>query len=112
MKYNAGKRQFEELQAFLTHASTLLHTCGWHKLLGDQRAMVAFTEEERLWINNNWLTDAHNKDKAIYAAILIAHDVFARLSMNLVMTQNKESSLTYRLFEDETAAAAWLQQLA
>ncbi|QNH61286.1 hypothetical protein [Hymenobacter sediminicola] len=111
VQYHAGKRKLEELQAFLNHAARLLHSRGWHKLLGDQRVMSAFTEEERVWITDNWLNTAASEGKSFYGAVLIAHDVFARLSMNLVMTEARESALTYRLFESETEAHAWLRQL-
>ncbi|GAB3236333.1 hypothetical protein GCM10027346_26930 [Hymenobacter seoulensis] len=111
VQYHPGKRNFAELQTFLNKASELLQRRSWHKILGDQRAMAAFTEEERLWITENWLQRTSITGKPYYGAVLLSHDVFARLSMNLVMNEARESSLIYRLFEDEAAAIAWLRQL-
>ncbi|UOQ76347.1 hypothetical protein MUN84_17505 [Hymenobacter sp. 5516J-16] len=110
VQYNAGKRKLEELKTFLTQASTLLQQRNWHKLLGDQRVMAAFTEAERVWITENWLTRSTTAHP-YYGAVLLAHDVFARLAMNLVMNEARESGLVYRLFEDENAAVAWLLQV-
>ncbi|MBC6697978.1 hypothetical protein [Hymenobacter sp. BT190] len=111
VQYKAGKRNFEEMKAFLTHTSTLMHARNWNKILGDQRDMVAFTEEERIWITGNWLQRTGTTGQPIYGAVLVAHDVFARLAMNLVMNEARESNLIYRLFEEEAAAEAWLRQL-
>lgn len=111
VQYNASKRKLEDLKTFLTQGSTLLRQRGWHKLLGDQRVMAAFTEAERNWITENWLTTSASPAQPYYGAVLLAHDVFARLAMNLVMNEARESGLVYRLFEDEAAAVAWLQQV-
>lgn len=111
VQYKPGKRKYDELLAFLTHVGTLLQARGWYKILGDQRDMTAFTEEERQWITDNWLKNAGSRSRPVYAAVLLAHDVFARLSMNLVMTEAKETAMTYRLFEEGDAAVQWLQQV-
>ena len=111
VQYKAEKRQMNELKAFLTHTSQLLLRRGWHKILGDQRVMTAFTEEERTWIKENWLIQPATGNTTIYGAVLVAHDVFARLAMNLIMNEARESALVYRLFDEEADAEAWLQQL-
>ena len=111
VQYKSEKRKMNELQAFLTHASQLLLRRGWHKLLGDQRVMTAFTEEEQTWIKENWLRQPITANTTIYGAVLIAHDVFARLAMNLIMNEARESALVYRLFDEEADAEAWLLQL-
>lgn len=112
VQYRAGKRKFEELQSFLTKAKELLQQRGWHKLLGDQREMAAYTEQERAWITENWLNKPARPGQPYYGAILLSHDVFARLSMNLIVNEARESGLVYRLFEDEAPAMAWLRQLS
>jgi hypothetical protein len=111
-QYHPGKREFADLQALLTHTGILLRRNNWHKLLGDQRQMAPFTEQERAWIVEYWLDARLQRPGGIYGAVLLAHDVFARLSMNQVMHDAQASSLTYRLFEDEAEAAAWLRGLA
>ncbi|MBX0290701.1 hypothetical protein K3G63_09645 [Hymenobacter sp. HSC-4F20] len=112
VQYGAGKRKFEDMQVYLTKARELLQRRGWYKVLGDQRNMTAFTQEERSWITENWLNKAASPGQPYYGAVLLSHDVFARLSMNLVMNEARESGLVYRLFEDEAAADAWLRQLS
>ncbi|QIL76007.1 hypothetical protein [Hymenobacter sp. HDW8] len=108
--YNAGPRKLDHLKAFLTHTSQLLLRNGWYKLLGDQRLMAPFTEEERLWIVDYWMNRAAGGNQ-MYGAVLIPHDVFARLSVSQMMSEAREAALTYRLFEDEATAAAWLRTL-
>jgi hypothetical protein len=111
-QYKAGPRKFSDLQALLTHTGILLRRHNWHKLLGDQRLMAPFTPEESQWIVEYWLDTRHQRTGGIYGAVLLAHDVFARLSMNQVMHEAQAAAMTYRLFEDEAEAAAWLRGLA
>ncbi|UOQ74664.1 hypothetical protein [Hymenobacter cellulosilyticus] len=98
------------MQAFLTHASQLLRVRGWRKMLGDQHQMSPFTEEERAWIQNFWVNSTA-QGHSIYGAVILPRDVFARLSVNLVMGEAQESALTYRLFDNEIEAKVWLTQL-
>lgn len=109
--YNAGPRQLDHLQAFLTHTGQLLRRQGWNKLLGDQRLMAPYTEDERTWIVKYWLTRTA-EERQLYGAVLVPQDVFARLSVSQVMAEAREAALTYRLFENEFAAASWLRQLS
>jgi hypothetical protein len=111
-QYHPGPRKFTDLQALLTHTGILLRRNNWHKLLGDQRLMAPFSEEESKWIVEFWLTSPQQQQGKLYGAILVAHDVFARLSMNQVMHEAQASSLTYRLFEEEVQAHNWLRKLA
>lgn len=106
---SAGPRRFSDLQAFLTHAGQLLDRRGWHKLLGDQRWMAPYTPEESQWLTGFWLTSAQRRTDALYGAVLLPTDAFARLSVGEVMQEARAAAMTYRLFDD--AAAAWLAQL-
>ncbi|UOQ55408.1 hypothetical protein [Hymenobacter cellulosivorans] len=108
--YNPGKRKLSDMQAFLTHASQLLRNRGWRKMLGDQQQMSPYTEDERTWIQNYWVSRTAQGDE-IYGAVILPQDVFARLSVNLVMNEAQESALTYRLFDNEADAKVWLTQL-
>jgi hypothetical protein len=108
--YNAGARKLDDTKAFLTHTSQLLQRRGWYKLLGDQRLMAPFTEEERLWIVDYWITRT-GEGSQIYGAVLVPQDVFARLSVSQMIGEAREAAMTYRLFEDEISAAVWLRQL-
>jgi hypothetical protein len=111
VQYHAGPRKLHELQAFLTHAGQLLSRQGWHKMLGDQRLLSPFTPEEVQWVTGFWLTSAQRRTDVLYGAVLLPHDVFARLVTSQVMNEAKAAAMTYRLFDEEAAAAAWLVQL-
>jgi hypothetical protein len=110
-QYHPGKRVFADLQALLTHTSLLLQRKKWVKILGDQRLMSPFTEQESAYILEHWLAHGLQSADAIYAAVIVANDVFARLVASQVQHEAKASVLTYRLFEQEAAAAAWLRQV-
>ncbi|UOQ96255.1 hypothetical protein MUN81_13460 [Hymenobacter sp. 5317J-9] len=111
VQYAAGPRDFPTFQAFLTHTSQLLRRHNWHKMLADQRQMSPFTDEERNWIREYWLASSQTDGYELYGAVIIPADVFARLSLNLVMNDSQQSALTYRLFDAEPEAVEWLQQL-
>jgi hypothetical protein len=110
-EYHTGKREFTDFQAALTHTGNLLHRRDWNKILGDQRLMSAFTEEESTWVTTYWLDHNRQRPGGIYAAVLLANDVFARLSATQVRHEAKAAALTYRLFDEEAEAAAWLVQV-
>ncbi|WP_345233019.1 hypothetical protein [Hymenobacter saemangeumensis] len=110
VQYHAGKRKLHHLQAFLTHTGQLLRRNSWNKILGDQRQMEAFTEEETTWIVNYWL-QAAQRGENIYGAVLLPTDAYAQLSASQVMEEAQAAALTYRVFDDEEAAQQWLKQL-
>jgi hypothetical protein len=110
VQYQPGKRVFSEFQALLTHLGHLLQRRGWHKVLTDQRVMTPFTEPEQTWIREQWMSPALGQRPQTLVAVLLPHDVYARLASNLVMQDAREGALTYHIFEEEAAAGAWLQQ--
>jgi hypothetical protein len=110
-EYQAGKRALTDFQAALTHTGNLLRLRGWYKIMGDQRLMSPFTEEETAWVMTYWLDQSRQRAGGIYAAVLLANDVFARLSATQLRHEAKASAMTYRLFEEETAAEQWLLSL-
>jgi hypothetical protein len=107
-EYAPGKRQLGDLQALLIHTGQLLRRHQWYRLLGDQRRMSPFTEEESKWILGYWLDPANQQSRNLYAAVLLAEDVFARLSTAQLINDAKASSLIYHLFDNEPEAVAWL----
>ncbi|MBO2007927.1 hypothetical protein [Hymenobacter negativus] len=111
VQYNAGSRDFTSFQAFLTHTHQLLRRHGWHKLLADQRAMLPFTEQERHWLGNEWLTRSTGDGYALYGAVVVPGNEYARQTLNLVMAEVQQSPYTYRLFEGEEEAVSWLRDL-
>ena len=110
-QYHPGKRQLTDLQALLTHTRQLLHRNSWNKMLGDQRLMSPFTPEESKWIVEYWLDGSRQRPGGLYGAVILANDVFARLATDQVMHDAQASALTYRLFDSEEKAVAWLKQL-
>ncbi|MGI4822464.1 MAG: hypothetical protein ACRYFV_14730 [Janthinobacterium lividum] len=112
VEYNAGPRKLIDLQAFLHHAGLLLERRNWYKMLGDQRLMSPFTPEESKWITSHWLSRDQQRNSTLYGAVLLPHDVFARLSVSQVMNEAKAASMMYRLFMEKADAIAWLAQIA
>jgi hypothetical protein len=108
VEYKPGARNLSDLQAFLHHTGQLLQLRGWRKLLGDQRLMAPFDEVESKWIVEYWLERFNQQQTSLYGAILVPQDVFARLSVNNVMHEARAAALTYRMFNSETDALAWL----
>ncbi|RZJ95501.1 MAG: hypothetical protein EOO60_00145 [Hymenobacter sp.] len=80
VEYGTGPRQLSDLHAFLSHAGQLLARRGWDKLLGHQGLMTPFTPEETEWITGYWRTKAQQRTDMLYGALLLPHEVFARLS--------------------------------
>ena len=107
-EYAPGKRQLSDLQALLVHTGQLLRRHQWNRLLGDQRRMSPFTEEESKWIVEYWLDPANQSPGGLYAAVLLAEDVFARLATAQLINDAKAAALTYHMFDNEQAAVAWL----
>lgn len=111
-EYKPGVRQLADFQAMLTHTGNLLRRKNWYKILGDQRLMAPFTEEETAWVTGYWLDHTLQRPGALYAAVLLANDVFARLATTQFRHEARVAALTYRLFEHEAEAAAWLRQIS
>ena len=111
IQYHGGARQLDHLQAFLMHTGRLLRQRGWHRILADQTQMLAFTEEESHWILDYWLSQNEQRPDKLYGAVILSHDAFASLSVSQIMHEAQAAALTYRLFEDETGAQAWLRTL-
>jgi hypothetical protein len=108
VEYQPGARTLTDLQGLLGQLEQLLTRRGWHRVLGDQRLMHPFTPEESEWIRAHWLT----RGTAFHGAILLPQDVFARLASAQIVHEAKAANLSYRLFDDQAAAEAWLAEVA
>jgi len=104
VEYRPGPRQLSNLQGLLAQLVRMLTQRGWDRVLADQRLMQPYTPEESEWIRANWLT----RGVVFRGAILLPHDVFARLASSQLVHEAKAASLSYRLFEELAAAEAWL----
>jgi hypothetical protein len=107
VEYQPGPRQLSELQGLLTQLAHLLTQRRWQKVLADQRHMQPFTPPESEWLRANWLT----RGTTFHGAILLPHDVFARLASSQLVHEARAANLSYRLFEEPAAAEAWLRRL-
>ncbi|MFD2785459.1 hypothetical protein [Hymenobacter rubripertinctus] len=110
--YSSEPRDFTDFQAFMTHVRHLLVQRAWYRVVSDQRLMVPFTDEERTWIRGNFLVRVRPDGQPLHVAVLLAHNVFARLATNLVVSEAREAQLVYRMFEQESSALIWLAELS
>lgn len=108
LEYYSGLRQEAQFRALLTHARHAMQRHGWSRMLVNQQQMSPFTPAEEAWMTTEWLPQAVHESGYRQGAVVVAHDVFARLAMTgLVMTSRKLGH-TYRNFESEKEAADWL----
>jgi hypothetical protein len=108
LTYKAGVRSTDAFHSFLGHVSRLLTQRGDGCLLIDQRLMTPFTPEEQTYVIERWLPHAIQTGGYQYGAVIVAHDVFARLATAMVITAVRDLPMVYRYFEQETEAVAWL----
>jgi hypothetical protein len=82
LEYANGPRHFHELLAFLTQAGQLLARWGWDTLLssGQPVTVPAITAAESDLLVSYWQTQAPHSLELLYAAQLLPHTVFVRLS--------------------------------
>ncbi|MFC7666355.1 hypothetical protein ACFQT0_02125 [Hymenobacter humi] len=97
-----------QFRALLTHAAQALSRRHWEKMLVDQRAMAPFNASEQEWMATEWLPRAVAEHGYRYGAVLLAHDVFARLAMNQYVMASRQLHHVYRTFDTEETAVAWL----
>ena len=108
LDYYPGPRPEAEFKALLTHARRAMQRHGWGRLLINQREMQAFSPAETSWMVSEWLPQAVREANYRYGAVVVAHDVFARLAMSGLSHTSRQLGHTYRNFEDEKEAIAWL----
>jgi hypothetical protein len=108
LDYYPGPREEAQFRALLTHVRQAMQRHNWSRLLVNQQQMSALTPAEETWMVNEWLPQAVLENGYRHGAVIVAHDVFARLAMTgLVMTSRKLGH-TYRNFEHDQEAIAWL----
>ncbi len=108
--YSVGKRQPEAFEALAVQLGRLLLLRGWHRLLSDQRELAPLSDAEKTWITEEWLTGKVLRPAALWEAILIPSDVFARLSVGQIFNQTTAAAgtITLQSFTEEAAAHAYL----
>jgi hypothetical protein len=111
LEYYHSPREEVQFHALLTHLMQALVRHGWGKVLIDQRIMVPYSAHEQAWMTNEWLPRAVLECGYRYGAVLMAHNVFARLAMTQLVMATRDLPHTYRNFEAEEEAVAWLLPL-
>ncbi|MGY3088186.1 hypothetical protein ACVWYF_001219 [Hymenobacter sp. UYAg731] len=108
LEYRSGLREMVQFRALLTHTAHALSRRQWSKIMVDQRNMAPFSASEQDWMTTEWLPRAVQENGYRFGAILVAHDVFARLAMNQFIMASRHQAHTYRTFEAEEMAVDWL----
>ncbi|MGI4875836.1 MAG: STAS/SEC14 domain-containing protein [Janthinobacterium lividum] len=108
LEYYPGKREEAQFRALLSHARQALQRHGWNRILIDQQHMTAFSAAEANWLLHDWLPVTVRETGYRHGAVLLAHDVFARLAMTSVEAAANQQVSIYRNFSDEATALAWL----
>ncbi|AWM34296.1 hypothetical protein [Hymenobacter nivis] len=110
LDYYAAPREEVAFRALLTHALHALVRRGWGKMLIDQRKMAPYSDAERAWMLDEWLPRAIREGGYRYGAVVLAENPFARVSMTRLSLAARELGNTYKTFDTEADAAAWLTQ--
>ncbi|GAB3877257.1 hypothetical protein GCM10028824_36950 [Hymenobacter segetis] len=110
LEYRAGTREVAQFRALLTHTAQALSRRKWSKILVDQREMAPYNPVEQDWMTNEWLPRTVRENGYRFGAILVAHNVFARLATNQFIMASRELPHTYRTFEIEAEAVTWLTE--
>ncbi|MBF9140794.1 hypothetical protein [Hymenobacter properus] len=111
IRYTNGPRRFADLQTLLGHGKQLLALRQWHKVVGDHRRMTPFTPAESAWVTDCWLSMPRTRMREFFGAVLLPADVLGRIPTEQAEGEAIANALTYRLFAEESEAAAWLEQL-
>ncbi|WP_139925219.1 hypothetical protein [Hymenobacter sp. DG01] len=112
--WGGGAQQYPTpaVQALFTQMMLGMQRRNWSRMLIDQTRMRPFTPEEQQWIAHEWLPRAVTEGGYRYGAVVVSPEVMVRLATAYVTTQSQELPLTYRSFDTEAAAQAWLLQQA
>ena len=108
LEYRAGPREEVQFRALLNHLAQALVRRGWNSILVDQRHMTPFSPSEQAWMLSEWLPRAVREHGYRYGAVVVAHNVFARLAMTPLVLSAHELGHTYRTFETVADAEEWL----
>lgn len=108
LDYYAGPREEAQFRALLTHARQALRRHSWSRMLVNQQQMSAYTPREESWMLTEWLPQAVHTDGYRHGAILMAHNVFARLATANLVLSSSQLGHVYRNFQQDEEAVAWL----
>jgi hypothetical protein len=80
VEYYTGPRQPADLIAFITQAGQMLARWGWDKLSSERGQMPPLSPIEEAWLGTFWHSQPQPYATVLYGALLLPHDMFARLS--------------------------------
>jgi hypothetical protein len=107
--WTSNPRQLSETQTLFTHMLHALQRNHWSRILINQVDMPPFSLEEQKWVAQEWLPLAGQTGYR-YGAVVVSHNVMVRLATAYITTHVLGRPLTYRSFEVEAEATAWLLQ--
>ena len=112
--YHAGKRPADSFAELGSKIGQLLVARKWGRFISDQRVLAPLTEAEKTWVTEFWIGQRVPRPAHLTEALLVASDVFTRLSMAQILNQTSSAagSLTIQYFDKEDAAQAWLVGMA
>ena len=108
LEYRAGPREEIVFRALFTHVLRAMQRRGWGKMLIDQRKMSPLSDAERTWMVDEWLPRAVSEANYRYGAVVLAEDVFARVSMTRLSMASRDLGKIYKTFGTEAEATNWL----
>ena len=108
LEYRPGPLEDVQFRALLRHTAHALSRRQWSKVLVDQRAMDPFNPTEQAWMSTEWLPQAVGESGYRFGAVLVAQNGFARLTRTQLIMATRELTHSYRTFETEETAVAWL----
>lgn len=106
--WGSRPRQPGQAQELFTRMADALRRRGWSRILVQQTDMQPFTPDEQQWIAQTWLPYAVQEAGYRYGAVVVSRHVLTRLATAYVTTNVRGLPLTYRSFESEAEAEAWL----
>jgi len=103
-------RTIADSQALFAQMLMMLRRRNWGRILINQVGMQPFTSEEQQWVAHEWLPKAVREGGYRFGAVVVSPQVLTRLATAYITTQVVGLPLTYRSFEEEREATAWLKQ--
>jgi hypothetical protein len=96
------------LRLVLNTGIELFKKHGANKWLSDNRAIDPHSEEDSLWINNEWLPRVIEAGWK-YWALVVPHDAKARMNMVEFVNSFYEQGVRVMVFTELDSALAWLK---
>lgn len=106
LRYHPGSRSLLDFHDFLLYTGRLLQRRRWHKMLSDQRQLAPYSENEQALLLDYWQARHFTHGRTI-SAVLLAPNATTHCAFTHVWEEAR-GSVTYRFFDDEAQATAWL----